>query len=232
MMLDNLVSKVLAAGLAAGVFLLWWPAHLPASGVEWLVLRGVAWTLVFELLAVSFSPLERMAASALARRTLAARVRDLRGRLGAAPPPARAGGAMLLASTALAVPAMLLAHADRPPARPAPRPVTLVRKVVVRREVVRRKTVLVRAPAVVAPAPRQPASPQTTATTAPPTTEPAPKTAGAARGTKARKRAATTPAAESPPTTTAPAPATTPAADPAVAAGPADAAAPADQPTG
>ena len=33
-MLDNLLSKVIAAGLAAGVFLLWWPAHLPATGVQ------------------------------------------------------------------------------------------------------------------------------------------------------------------------------------------------------
>ena len=41
-MLDNLLSKVIAAGLAAGVFLLWWPAHLPSTGVQWLVLRGLA----------------------------------------------------------------------------------------------------------------------------------------------------------------------------------------------
>lgn len=54
MKLENLLSKVLAAGLAAGLFLLWWPAHLPTSGMEWLILRGVAWTLVFEILAVSF----------------------------------------------------------------------------------------------------------------------------------------------------------------------------------
>ena len=60
-MLDNLLSKVIAAGLAAGVFLLWWPAHLPSAGVQWLVLRGLAWTLAFEVLALSFVPLERMA---------------------------------------------------------------------------------------------------------------------------------------------------------------------------
>ena len=47
-MLDNLLSKVIAAGLAAGVFLLWWPAHLPSAAVPWLVLRGLAWTLAFE----------------------------------------------------------------------------------------------------------------------------------------------------------------------------------------
>jgi hypothetical protein len=53
MTLDNLISKVLAAGLAAGVFLLWWPAHLPATGVQWLVLRGLSWTLAFEILVLS-----------------------------------------------------------------------------------------------------------------------------------------------------------------------------------
>ena len=57
-MLDNLLSKVIAAGLAAGVFLLWWPAHLPSAGAQWLVLRGLAWTLAFEILVLSFVPFE------------------------------------------------------------------------------------------------------------------------------------------------------------------------------
>jgi hypothetical protein len=67
-MIDNLLSKVIAAGLAAGVFLLWWPAHLPSAGVPWLVLRGLAWTLAFEILVLSFVPFERMATRALIRR--------------------------------------------------------------------------------------------------------------------------------------------------------------------
>ena len=71
-MLDNLLSKVIAAGLAAGVFLLWWPAHLPSTGVRWLVLRGLAWTLAFEILVLSFVPFERMATRALTRRRAAA----------------------------------------------------------------------------------------------------------------------------------------------------------------
>ena len=62
-MLDNLLSMVIAAGLAAGVFLLWWPAHLPSDGVGWLVLRGLAWTLAFEVLALSFIPLTLTAAN-------------------------------------------------------------------------------------------------------------------------------------------------------------------------
>ena len=40
MALNNLISKVLAGGLAAGVFLFWWPAHFPTTGGEWLVRAG------------------------------------------------------------------------------------------------------------------------------------------------------------------------------------------------
>jgi hypothetical protein len=147
MTFDNLLSKVIAAGLAAGVFLLWWPAHLPSSGAQWLVLRGLAWTLAFEVLVLAFAPLERMAAGALARRRAVAQARRMRGALAAAPAPARKGGAVLLAFTGLLVPALMLAHAGRPAKRPAAQPTTIVRKVVVRRQVVRRETVIVRAPA-------------------------------------------------------------------------------------
>jgi hypothetical protein len=147
MTLDNLLSKVTAAGLAAGVFLLWWPAHLPSSGAQWLVLRGLAWTLAFEVLVLAFAPLERMAAGALTRRRAAAQARRVRGALAAAPAPARKGGAVLLAFAGLLVPALMLAHAGRPPSKPPVRPATIVRKVVVRREVVRRETVIVHEPA-------------------------------------------------------------------------------------
>jgi hypothetical protein len=147
MSLDNLLSKVTAAGLAAGVFLLWWPTHLPSSGPQWLVLRGLAWALAFEVLVLAFAPLERMAAGALTRRRAVAQARRVRGALAAAPAPARKGGAVLLAFTGLLVPGLMLAHANRPAKRPAAHPTTIVRKVVVRRQVVRRETVVVRAPA-------------------------------------------------------------------------------------
>src|SRR5215218_2836521 len=192
MTLDNLLSKVIAAGLAAGVFLLWWPAHLPSAGVQWLVLRGVAWTLAFEVLVLSFAPLEQMAASALARRRAAAQARRVRGALAAAPATARKGGAVLLACTGLLVPALMLAHAGRPPAKPAARPVTVVRKVVVRRQVVRRETVIVRAPAAPpaaypASAPQaNPAQPEASRPKAEPVIEPA-------REQAAPKATATTP---------------------------------------
>jgi hypothetical protein len=147
MTFDNLVSKVIAAGLAAGVFLLWWPAHLPSAGAQWLVLRGLAWTLAFEVLVLAFAPLEQMTTGVLTRRRAAARARRVRGALAAAPASARKGGAVLLAFTGFLVPALMLAHAGRPPSRPATRPTTIVRKVVVRRQVVRRETVIVPAPA-------------------------------------------------------------------------------------
>jgi hypothetical protein len=160
MAFENLLSKVTAAGLAAGVFLLWWPAHLPSAGAQWLVLRGLAWTLAFELLVLAFTPLERMAAGTLARRGAAAGARRVRSALAGAPSSARKGGAVALAVTGLLVPALMLSHARRPPSKPAARPATVVRKVIVRRQVVRRETVIVRAAPAPAPIYASTAPPQ------------------------------------------------------------------------
>jgi hypothetical protein len=209
MTFDNFLSKVIAAGLAAGVFLLWWPAHLPSSGAQWLVLRGLAWTLAFEVLVLAFAPLERMAAGALARRRAVAQARRVRGALAAAPAPARKGGAVLLAFTGLLVPALLLAHTGRPAKRPAAQPTTIVRKVVVRRQVVRRETVIVRAPA---------APVSTYAAPAPAAKSAKPK----AGDTRSKPAPTIDPAAEQP----APKTTTTVPADPATVTQPAEAAAP------
>jgi len=225
-MLDNLLSKVIAAGLAAGVFLLWWPAHLPSSGVQWLVLRGVAWTLAFEVLALSFVPLERMATRALTRRRAAGRAHRVRTRLAAAPAPARASGAVMLACTGLLLPGLLLLHSGRPPAKPAAHPTQVVRKVVVRK-VVHEKTIVVRqaaaqAPAAYAATPTPASAPKAAAQAPVKTTAPAKKTAPSTQSAKPAPKA----------TATAPAdPATLP--NPAQPAAPvADAAAPADVPAG
>jgi hypothetical protein len=220
-MLDNLLSKVIAAGLAAGVFLLWWPAHLPSAGVQWLVLRGLAWTLAFEVLVLSFVPLERMATRALTRRRAAGRAHRVRSRLAAAPAPARASGAVMLACTGLLLPGLLLLHTGRPPAKPAAHTTQVVRKVVVRK-VVHEKTVVVReapaqapAPAVVAPvvaaAPK--AAVKTAAKQAVPTAKPAAKPAPVAATTAAPADPAALP-------------------NPAQPAAVADGAAPADVPAG
>ena len=226
-MLDNLLSKVIAAGLAAGVFLLWWPAHLPSTGVQWLVLRGLAWTLAFEVLALSFVPLEQMATRAVTRRRSAGRADRVRSRLAAAPAPARASGAVMLAFTGLLLPGLLLLHTGHLPAQAAATHSTqVVRKVVVRR-VVHERTVVVRevAPAPVAlSAPARAAAP--VAAAKPVAKAPAKKQAPAKK--VAAKPAPTTT------TTATPAPAD-PAAlpNPATPAAPAaDPAAPADVPAG
>jgi hypothetical protein len=197
MTLNNLISKVLAAGLAAGVFLLWWPSHLPSAGAQWLVLRGLAWTLAFEVLVLSFSPLESMATRVVARRRAAARARRMRGLLAEAPAPAKASGAVVLACTGVLLPGLLLAHVGRSPAKPAPRPAQIVRKVVVRK-VVRERTVVVRTPAptVQAPAPvTPPAAPAAK-------TQHADKKATTRAKTKAKADTATKPAAVQAPATT------------------------------
>jgi hypothetical protein len=222
-MLDNLLSKVIAAGLAAGVFLLWWPAHLPSAGVPWLVLRGLAWTLAFEILVLSFVPFERMATRALVRRREGGRAARVRRRLAAAPAPARASGAVMLAFTGLLLPGLLLLHSGRlPAAQPVAHTTKVVRKVVVRR-VVHERTVVVREAAPAAPAPR--AAPKAVPVT--PTTKPAAPKRSTPPTTTAAKKTTSTPVA-----TTAPVAPVLP--DPASAAAPADpapAAAPEADPT-
>jgi hypothetical protein len=230
-MLDNLLSKVIAAGLAAGVFLLWWPAHLPSTGVQWLVLRGLSWTLAFEVLALSFVPLEQMATRALTRRRETSRAALVRRRLAAAPAPARAGGAVMLAFTGLLLPGLLLLHSGRlPAAQPAAHTTKVVRKVVVRK-VVHERTVVVRE-AAPAPAPAPSAvraAPAATASKAP-AAAPATKTATPKRSTSSTKtvakKAAPAPSTSTPATTTT---ATLP--DPDGAAAPAPDASAQDDPT-
>jgi hypothetical protein len=229
-MLDNLLSKVIAAGLAAGVFLLWWPAHLPSAGVPWLVLRGLAWTLAFEILVLSFVPFERMATRALVRRREGGRAARVRRRLAAAPAPARASGAVMLAFTGLLLPGLLLLHSGRlPAAQPVAHTTKVVRNVVVRR-VVHEKTVVVREAAPAAPAPHAvsaaPATAAPNASAAAPVKKATPKPSTASTKTAAKKTAST-PATGATKTT----PAAPVLPDPAAAAAPADppsAAAPAD----
>jgi len=222
-MLDNLLSKVIAAGLAAGVFLLWWPAHLPSNGVQWLVLRGLAWTLAFEILVLSFVPFERMATRALIRRREGGRAARVRRRLAAAPAPARASGAVMLAFTGLLLPGLLLLHSGRlPAAQPAAHTTKVVRKVVVRK-VVHERTVVVRETAPAAPAPAPDAASAAPATGAPKVSPAAPvKTATPKQSRSSTKTAAkktTPPPATGTTKTTAAAPVLP---DPAAAAGPAD----------
>ena len=136
-MAKDLFSKILAAGLSAGLFLIWWPEHHATTGLASLVVRGALWTLCYELLLLAFTPLER-----LARRALTARAHRLRppNPFVAVPAPARVGGACVLACAGAALPLLLLAGARAPaPARAAhaTERVVVVKRPVVKRVVVR-----------------------------------------------------------------------------------------------
>src|SRR3954447_16812475 len=135
-MARDLISKILAAGLSAGLFLIWWPEHHATAGLTSLVVRGALWTLTYELLLLAFTPLER-----LARRAVSARAHHLRPRspFVAAPAPAGVGGPCLLACAGAALPLTLLAGAQAP--RPQRAAATTKRVVVVKRPVVKRVVV-------------------------------------------------------------------------------------------
>src|SRR3954467_9356177 len=95
-MASDLISKLLAAGLSAGLFLIWWPEHHATTGLASLALRGALWTLTFELLLLAFAPLERHVA------------RLVRERVELRRPDVRIGGACALACVGAAVPLALL----------------------------------------------------------------------------------------------------------------------------
>lgn len=212
MIARDLFSKLAAAGLSAGVFLLWWPEHHASASLGSLVARGALWTLVFEVLLVAFAPLERAVRNALRSRVPAPALTE---RLPGMPAPARVGGACVLACAGAAVPLLLLAgvHAPARPARAAAaRPIVIVKRSIVRQRVVVREVVAA-APVVAHPP---------TVSLQPARRSPAPRPS-APRRAVARKRTATRrPAAPRPATTVAPvapaaapAPAATPAPDPA-----------------
>ena len=167
--MDRLVSKIAAGGLSAGVFLLWWPEHVPGEGLSQLVLRGLLWTLTFELLLLAFRPLERHVSERLRRRTEPRRTR-VRDRIEAVPVPARTGGAVVLATMGVAFPVALLAEAPHELAKAGDRP-KVVKQVIVERPVIKREVVVRQ---VVGPAAADAAARART-TAAAPAARPAPK---------------------------------------------------------
>ena len=209
-MAKDLTSKILAAGLSAGLFLIWWPEHHATNGLASLIVRGALWTLCYELLLLAFTPLERLARSAISAR--AHRLRP-RNPFVAVPTPARVGGACVLACAGAALPLTLLAGAQAPaPARAAhaTKRVVVVKRPIVKRVVVRQtltvpaaaahpsppvivrtirrtRTVVTRAPAATkrsatreAPTPRPPAATTTPAAPSTPATTDPPADAPAA----------------------------------------------------
>jgi hypothetical protein len=145
--MSDLVSKVLAGGLSAAIFLLWWPAHVPAEGPEWLAVRGLLWTLAFEILLLSFCPLERAVAA------------TVRSRRAGAVGPRPFARALALAVAGVAIPAALVGGTGGELGAPARAAAAAPAKVIVKRAIVRREVVVrrvnhvVRVPVASTPAP-------------------------------------------------------------------------------
>jgi hypothetical protein len=157
--MSDILSKVSASGLSAGIFLLWWPAHVASQGSEALLARGVLWALAFEVLLLGFRPLERAVGRAVRTRETGALA------------PRRITPLLALAAVAAAVPATMLCGARAPLAAPAraAAPKVIVKREIVRREVVVRRVshiVRVPVPAATASAPGTAAPATTVRTTA------------------------------------------------------------------
>src|SRR3954466_11905597 len=105
--MSDLLSKVSASGLSAGVFLLWWPAHVASQGNGALLMRGVLWALAFEIMLLGPRPLERAVGRAV-------RTRD-----SGVIAPRRIAPLLALAAVAAAVPITMLCGARAPIAAPA-----------------------------------------------------------------------------------------------------------------
>jgi hypothetical protein len=225
--MSDLFSKVLSGGVSAAIFLLWWPAHVPGDGPEWLVIRGLLWTLAFEILMLSFCPLER---------AIAGTVRDRRA---GAVESRGLSRALVLALAGLALPAMLVGGTGGDLGEPEKAAAAAPQKVIVKREIVRREVVVrrvnhvVRVPVASAPAqttaapaaaraPRvattAPAARKTTAGSSTRVVSTAPERKAPTASTKAKTTTAPATTTVKPTTTAAAPAATTPAATPAAPA--------------
>lgn len=159
------LSKSIAGGLSAGVVLLWWPVLFSRvdSVTSWFV-RGVAWTVLFELLMLALVPVERALWETGRGERIAGRVGAANTRLHSGSTRRRLGRLGALATVALSVPVALLVMGiqEQAPAKAeaAPRPVKVVRvtKVVKVRKVVQgapaaSRPVVKYLPSAAAPAP-------------------------------------------------------------------------------
>jgi hypothetical protein len=175
------ISKSIAGGLSAGVVLLWWPVLFADvdTVTSWFV-RGVAWTICFELLLLALLPFERALWETAHGERITRRVGDAGSRLHSGSHRSRMGRLSAVATAAVAVPVVLLVAGlhEQTPARaeaPAVRPINVVRVTKVVRPVTVKK-VIERAPisgqpVVTTPEPAAPAPvpPRTTEEPAPPT---------------------------------------------------------------
>jgi hypothetical protein len=180
------LSKSIAGGLSAGVVLLWWPLLFEDvdTVTSWLV-RGVAWTLMFELLLLALLPFERALWETAHGERIARSVGHAGSRLHAGSPRRRIGRLSAVATVALAVPVVLLLAglSEHLPARaetPAVRPIKVVRVTKVVRPVTVKRVgepgPLSGQPSITTPQSEAPAPepPRTTEESAPRTGETAP----------------------------------------------------------
>ncbi|WP_210495465.1 hypothetical protein [Patulibacter sp. SYSU D01012] len=161
------ISRLLAAGLSAGVVLVWWP-HVFSdtdSAASW-VARGLFWTLISELLAMGLGPLEELFwTQTRAGRALAAGAARLHERaLDDAPVRRRTTLVCVVALTTLALPIGLIAQGQ--PVAPATPPAVVRVTKVVRPVTVRRVTTTVQqAPSAAGVGAADAAAPTRTVTT-------------------------------------------------------------------
>lgn len=142
------LSKSIAGGLSAGVVLLWWPVLFEDidTVTSWFV-RGVAWTLCFELLLVALIPFERALWETARGERISSKVGSAGSRLHAGSHRKRVGRLSAVATVALVIPVALLVMGlqERAPARADAAPVSPI-KVVRVTKVVNVKRVVRRAP--------------------------------------------------------------------------------------
>ena len=124
------LSKSIAGGLSAGVVLLWWPVLFEDvdTVTSWFV-RGVAWTLLFELLLLALIPFERALWETAHGERISRRVGSAGTRLHSGSHRRRLGRLSAVATIALAVPAVLVMAGinEQTPARAEAQPVKVVR---------------------------------------------------------------------------------------------------------
>jgi hypothetical protein len=172
------LSKSIAGGLSAGVVLLWWPVLFDEvdTVTSWFV-RGVAWTVCFELLLFALIPFERALWDTQRADRIVQRVGSAGSRLDSGSHRRRIGRVSGVAGVALAIPVALLVaglHKQLPVRAEAAvvRPIKVVRVTKVVRPVTVQR-VVEQAPArqPVAPAPHPaapaPVPPRTTEKPAP-----------------------------------------------------------------
>jgi hypothetical protein len=127
------LSKSIAAGLSTGVVLLWWPVLFQRvdSVTSWFV-RGVAWTVLFEVLLFALTPFERALWETPRGERVSSRVVEAHSRLHSGSRRRTLSRLSAVASTAILVPVLLLVTGlHQAPANaqmnPSQRPVKVIR---------------------------------------------------------------------------------------------------------